>query len=57
MDIYSIGHSQKEMLEEIKKHLKKHGFEEKGKTDEEITIFENTIKKRVVKIGEKTKNK
>ena len=57
MDMYSIGHSQKEMLEEIKKHLKKHGFEEKGKTDEGITIFENTIKKRVVKIGEKTKNK
>lgn len=46
MSIFSIGH--KEMLEEIKKSLKKHVFEEKGKTNEWITIFKNTVKKRMI---------
>ena len=52
MSMFSIGH--KEMLEEFKKHLKKHGFEEKGKIHEGITIFENIIKKR--KLSEKMIN-
>ena len=38
--------SHEEMIEEIKKHLKEHGFEEKGKTKDGITIFKK-IKKEV----------
>lgn len=29
-----------EMIQEIKKHFIEHGFEEIGKTDKEISIFE-----------------
>lgn len=35
-------------LKTIKGHFEKHGFEEKGKTDESITIFKNAIKKKEI---------
>jgi hypothetical protein len=36
--------SHEEMIKEIKKHLKKQGFEEKGKTENGITIFKKKDK-------------
>lgn len=36
--------SHKEMIEEIKKHLKKHGFEEKGRTNEGFLILKKKEK-------------
>lgn len=36
--------SDEEMIKEIKKHLKEHGFEEKGKTKDGITIFKKKEK-------------
>ena len=33
------------MIKEIKKHFRETGFEFKGKTEEGISIFENTVKR------------